>query len=195
MPYILAFLSLSLLLLVPASFDFQWTAAYIWPHLTGIDSNNPYSQVVFDDITGLFEGNPLNLPNPFEHTVEIDADQMFQNETLKHEMISKSGPIEFSIPILKYNLLGFNISATDIEVNANAKQLNGDSSHNKKTRYDFQVMQAGNVNVSNGITNYSFNNMDLSSIYAIYDPATDKFTYHIPFEIAAKYLLKNRALH
>ncbi len=51
-------------------------------------------------------------------------------------------------------------------------------------------MLANNVNVSNKATSQSYHNVDLSSIYAIYDPKTDKFIFHVPFSIAAKYLLK-----
>ena len=66
----------------------------------------------------------------------------------------------------------------------------GESDQSKKTRIDFPVMLANNVNVSNKATSQSYHNVDLSSIYAIYDPKTDKFTFHVPFSIAAKYLLK-----
>lgn len=127
---------------------------------------------------------------PLEHSIEIDADQIFPNETLKHEIISKPGPLEFSMPTLEYNLLGFNISATDIRVVANAKNINNDSDQNQKTRIDFPVMLAKNVNVNNEATNQNFKDVDLSSVYAIYDPMTDKFNFHVPFDIAVRYLLK-----
>jgi hypothetical protein len=127
---------------------------------------------------------------PLEHSIEIDADQIFPNETLKHEIISKPGPLEFSMPTLEYNLLGFNISATDIRVVANAKNISNDSDQNQKTRIDFPVMLAKNVNVNNEATNQNFKDVDLSSVYAIYDPMTDKFNFHVPFDIAARYLLK-----
>jgi hypothetical protein len=154
-------------------------------------TNSMNITVRFDDLFGLIKGNVLNLPNPFEHQIEIDAKKIFPNQTLKSELISKLGPSEFTMPYLKYNLLGFNISATDIEVKANAKQINGgESNQNNKTRIDFPVMLANNVNVSNKATSQSYHNVDLSSIYAIYDPKTDKFTFHVPFSIAAKYLLK-----
>ena len=54
------------------------------------------------------------------------------------------------------------------------------------TRIDFPVMQARDVR--NGVLNQNFTNVDLSSIYAIYDPKTDKLTFHVPYSIAAKYL-------
>ena len=65
-----------------------------------------------------------------------------------------------------------------------------DTDQRKKIRIDFPVMLARNVNVTNGITNQNFNDVDLSSTYAIYDPTTDKFKFQVPFDIAARYLLK-----
>ena len=121
--------------------------------------------------------------------VDIDADQIFPNQTLKNEMINRSGPLEFTMPVLNYDLLGFNISASDIEVNATTKQVIDDSSQSKKTRIDFPVMLARNVNVSNGIISQKYEDVDLSSVYAFYDPQTDKFTFHVPYDIAARYLL------
>lgn len=188
-----SFLSLSLSLLVLGSCNIQWLVADARQDFIIFEFDNGngiITPVMFDNVFDIFEGNFLNLANPFEHTVEIDADQIFPNETLKREIVSDSGPLKFTMPALKYNLLGFNISATDIEVNASAKQITDDSDQIDNTRIDFPVMLARNVNVSNGIINKNFNNIDLSSTYMIYDPMTDKFTFHVPFGVAAKYLLK-----
>ena len=190
---VFSFLSLSLSLLVLGSCNIQWLLADTRHELIIFEFDNGngiFTPVMFDNIIDIFEGNSLNLANLFEHTVEIDADQIFPNETLKREIVSDSGPLKFTIPTLKYNLLGFNISATDIEVNASAKQITDDPDQINNTRIDFPVMLARNVNVSNGIINKNFNNVDLSSTYMIYDPITDKFTFHVPFSIAAKYLLR-----
>jgi hypothetical protein len=141
-----------------------------------------YIQVTADTISDIFT-------RPFEHQVEIDANQIFPNETLKREIINQSGSFEFTIPNLNYSLLGFNISAYDVKVNATAKQVMDDSGQSNKTRIDFPVMLARSVNVSNEMTSQKYENVDLSSIYAFYDPETDKFTFHVPYEIAARYLL------
>jgi hypothetical protein len=188
-----SFLSLSLSLLVLGSCNIQWVLADSRYELIIFEFDNGngiFTPAMFDNVFDIFEGNFLNLANPFEQTVEIDADQIFPNETLKREIVSDSGPLKFTMPTLKYNLLGFNISATDIEVNASAKQITDDPDQINNTRIDFPVMLARNVNVSNGIINKNFNNVDLSSTYMIYDPMTDKFTFHVPFSIAAKYLLR-----
>ena len=142
-----------------------------------------YTQVTANTISDIFT-------RPFEHQVEIDANQIFANETLKREIINKSGSFEFTIPSLNYSLLGFNISASDVKVNANAKQVMDDSGGQRnKTRIDFPVMLARSVNVSNDMISQKYENVDLSSMYAFYDPETDKFTFHIPYEIAARYLI------
>jgi len=142
-----------------------------------------YTQVTSNTISNIFK-------IPFEHQVEIDAKQIFANETLKREIINKSGSFEFTIPSLNYSLLGFNITASDVKVNANAKKIMDDNGgQSNKTRIDFPVMLARNVNVTNDKISQKFENVDLSSIYALYDPATDKFTFHIPYEIAARYLI------
>jgi hypothetical protein len=159
-------------------------AAYAQDDVSMYYNNSMYTPVIFENLFNTFKGNILNFTKPFEHTVVIDASHIFPNETLKHKIIGKSGQSEFKIPIMKYNLLGFNISATDIQVNASMKKIGQSNS----TRIDFPVMQARDVNVRNGVLNQNFTNVDLSSIYAIYDPQTDKFTFHVPYSIAAKYL-------
>jgi hypothetical protein len=189
--YDLLVLYLLLVLAAPTSYT-QLVAAYaqvdfsIFDNGNGIGigiGNGMYAQVAANTIFDI-------LTRPFEHSVEIDADQIFPNDTLKHEIISKPGSSEFEMPTLEYNLLGFNISATDIEVVASAKKLTDDIDQRQKIRIDFPVMFARNVNVTNEITKQSFKDVDLSSIYAIYDPTTDKFKFQIPFDIAARYLLK-----
>ena len=181
---IYALLLLSILLLTLVGYYDKSIAASAQDNLSTYYWKNTYTPVIFENLFNTIKGNILNFSRPFEHTVVIDASHIFANETLKHKMIGKSGQSEFTIPILKYNLLGFNISATDIKVKANVKEI-GQSNN---TRIDFPVMQARDVNVRNGVLNQNFTNVDLSSIYAIYDPKTDKFTLHVPYSIAAKYL-------
>ena len=114
-----------------------------------------YTQVTANTISDIFT-------RPFEHQVEIDANQIFANETLKREIINKSGSFEFTIPSLNYSLLGFNISASDVKVNAKAKQVMDDSGgQSNKTRIDFPVMLARSVNVSNDMISQKYENVDL----------------------------------
>jgi hypothetical protein len=44
------------------------------------------------------------------------------------------------------------------------------------------------VTVTNGVINLNYNEVNLGSIYGIYDKTTDKMMVHIPFVVASKYL-------
>lgn len=70
--------------------------------------NGKRTLIVLYSIIDIFEGNP------FEHQIEIDANQIFPNESLKNEVTGNTSSLEFSMPELNYNLLGFNISASNI---------------------------------------------------------------------------------
>ena len=74
--------------------------------------------------------------------------------------------------MLKYSMLGFDISATDIRIKTESKKIDQNN-----TRIDFPLMVAKNEKVSNGLlTNLAYNDVDMSSIYAIYNPNTYKLS-------------------
>jgi hypothetical protein len=156
-----------LVLHISLCYDMQSVSGYAKEDLAISYINGMQTLAIFDSILDIFEGKP------FEHEVEIDANLIVPNESLKREIIANSTSLEFTMPVLNYNLLGFNISASNIEANTSSKQVIDDSSRSNKIIIDLPVMVAKNVNVSNEITNQKFNDVDLSSIYAIYDPKTD----------------------
>src|SRR5215831_4846960 len=108
-------LLLSILLLTLVGYYVKSIAAYAQDDLSMYYWKNTYTPVIFENLFNTIKGNVLSFTRPFEHTVVIDASHIFPNETFKHKIIGKPGQSEFKIPILKYNLLGFNISATDIQ--------------------------------------------------------------------------------
>ena len=82
--------SLSLLLVVSASYYTQLVAAYAQIDFSMLENDNGmYTQVTAYTIFDIFT-------RAFEHSIEIDADQIFPNETLKREIISKPGSHHFS---------------------------------------------------------------------------------------------------
>jgi hypothetical protein len=119
----------------------------------------------------------------FEFTVDLDASQIFPNDEIKQDIVSKYRPAEYNITNLNYELLGFRIFASDIEIHVDPKKIDI-----TKTRIDIPVMLAKNVKVGNGVINLDFNKIDLGSIYAIYDRNTDKIGVHVPMNIAYRYL-------
>lgn len=134
---------------------------------------------IIGNITKAFNG----LTRQPEYTVSLDGKQIFPNSTLKQNIVDKYQPSTYDIRDLKYNILGFNITAHDIKIHVNPSRID-----TTKTRVDMPVMLARNVTVTNGVINLKYNRVDLGSIYGIYDKTTDKMMVHIPLVVASKYL-------
>ncbi len=141
---------------------------------------------IFDDKFEDLKNKFINITRNLEYTIDINANQIFPNDTIKNFVLNKNQPMEYLIPILEYNLLGFDIFATDIKVKTESKRIYENDKN--KLRIEFPIMQAKNVNVNNQIFDLNFDNIDLSSTYAIYDSELDQFTIHIPLYVAARYL-------
>ena len=84
---------------------------------------------------------------------------------------------------MKYKLLGFDITASDIKIEVKPSRID-----ELRTKIDLPVVLAKNVSVSNGLLNLKYSELNLNSIYGIYDKSSDKMTLHIPFNIALHYL-------
>lgn len=151
----------------------------------GQNSNNTN---IFDNILKNLKNKIIDLTKGVEYTIDIKANQIFPNDTIKNSILNKNQPMEYLIPILEYNLLGFDIFATDIKVRAESKKIYEDNKN--KLRIEFPIMKAKNVNVNNKIFDLNYENIDLSSTYTIYDSELDKFTIHIPVYVATRYLPK-----
>ena len=143
---------------------------------------------IFENIIKNLKNKIINFTKSMEYTIDINADQIFPNDTIKNSVLNKQEPMEYSIPILEYNLLGFDIFATDIKVRTESSTINEENKD--KLRIEFPIMQAKNVNVNNEIFDLNYENIDLSSTYTIYDSELDKFTIHIPVYVAVRYLPK-----
>ena len=143
---------------------------------------NPLGNVLshfFGNITNTFN----QLAKKPEYTVNLEGNQIFPNDTLKENIVDKYQPSTYNIKDLKYNLLGFNVAAHNIKIHVNPSIIDAN-----KTRIDIPLMLASNVTVTDGIINLNYGQVDLGSIYGIYDKPTDKMIVHIPFAVVSKYL-------
>ncbi len=134
---------------------------------------------IIGNITKAFNG----LTRQPEYTISLDGKQIFPNSTLKQNIVDKYQPSTYDIRDLNYNILGFNIIAHDIKIHVNPSRID-----TTKTRVDMPLMLARNVTVTNGVINLKYNQVDLGSIYGIYDKTTNKMMVHIPLVVASKYL-------
>jgi hypothetical protein len=133
--------------------------------------------------TAAFVKELENLIKNFEYTFDLEGSQIFPNNNIKQNIVSKYESSEYCIDDLNYELLGFKITASDIKIHVDPKKID-----DSKTRVDIPLMLAKDVKVSNGPINLSYNEVDLGSVYGIYDKTTDKMTVHVPVSVAVKYI-------
>ena len=125
-----------------------------------------------------------NLIKNFEYTFDLEGSQIFPNNNIKQDIVSEYKSSDYNIDDLNYELLGFKIRASDIKIHVDPKKID-----DTKTRIDIPLLLAKDINVSNGgLINLSYNEVDLGSVYGIYDKTTDKITVHVPISIASKYI-------
>jgi hypothetical protein len=125
-----------------------------------------------------------NLNKNFEYTFDLEGSQFFPNNDIKQDIVSEYKSSNYNIDDLKYELLGFKIIASDIKIRVDPKRVD-----DTNTRIDIPLLLAKDIKVSNGgLITLSYNEVELGSVYGIYDKVTDKMSVHVPIAIAAKYI-------
>jgi hypothetical protein len=176
-PFLLCFI------IFVSSFSCVYSASSVYAAGTEQEAYTKVNQINPSYIAANTYGYLIKQLGNFEFTVDLDANQIFPNEKIKQDMVSKYKSAKYSIANLEYELIGFKIIASDIKIHANPTKID-----QTQTRIDIPLMLAKNVKVSNGIINLDFNEIDLGSIYAMYDRNPDKMTVHVPMSIAYRYL-------
>jgi hypothetical protein len=76
------------------------------------------------------------------------------------------------------------INASDVQIHLDPTRID-----EANTRLDFQIY-ANNAEVTGQLLSKSYNNLEITSAYGIYNQATDKMTVHIPYSVALRHLLQ-----
>jgi hypothetical protein len=120
----------------------------------------------------------------FEYTFDIDGAQIFPNDTVKHSIVSEYNPSVYNIPSLQYKIMEHTINASDVQIHVDPTRID-----DANTRLEFQIY-ANNAEVTGQLLSKSYNNLEITSAYGIYNQATDKMTIHIPYSVALRHLLQ-----
>lgn len=179
------------LLLSIIMFSIHTFSSLVAAYAETIDMNNSYVLGIHDNILTITDNSLLGnlakqfggLTNQFEYTVNLDGKQIFPNDTIKQDIVTKYTSTDYNINSLNYKILGFNINASNIKIRVNPSRIDQST-----TRVDFPVLLARNVTVTNGSINLKYRQVNLGSIYGIYNKDTDKMTVHIPISTALQYL-------
>jgi hypothetical protein len=155
------------------------------PAYLGLDLFNVYAQNGnhLENALSQISGNLMKAVNAPGYTISLEGDQFFPNNTIKQNIVKRYQPSTYYIKDSKYNILGFDVTAHNIYIHVKPSRIDA-----TKTRMDIPLMLARNVTVTNGVLNLKYNDVNLGSIYGIYDKTTDKMTVHIPIAVASKYM-------
>ena len=179
------------LLLSIIMFSIHTFSSLVAAYAETIDMNNSYVLGIHDNILTITDNSLLGnlakqfggLTKQFEYTVNLDGKQIFPNDTIKQDIVTKYTSTDYNINSLNYKILGFNINASNIKIRVNPSRIDQST-----TRVDFPVLLARNVTVTNGSINLKYRQVNLGSIYGIYNKDTDKMTVHIQISTALQYL-------
>jgi len=120
----------------------------------------------------------------FEYTFDIDGEQIFPNDTIKHSIVTEYNPSVYNIPTLHYTIMEHTINASDIEIHVVPTRID-----ESNTRLDFQIF-SNYAEVAGQLLSKSYNDLQITSAYGIYDRITDKMTVHIPYSVAFQHLVQ-----
>ncbi len=126
----------------------------------------------------------LFLLDAFEYTFDIDAAQIFPNNTIKYSIVTEYTPSVYRIPSLQYKILDHMINASDVQIHVNPTRID-----DQNTRLDFQIY-ANKAQVSGQFLTKTYNNLEITSANGIYNKATDKMTIHVPYSVALQHLVQ-----
>jgi hypothetical protein len=161
--------------------------AAVLPHLNIQSKAQPSSS-----LSSLYQGEKLLdgnniaffLLDAFEYTFDIDAAQIFPNDTIKNSIVTEYNPSVYRIPSLQYKILDHMINASDVQISVDPTRID-----DQNTRLDFQIY-ANKAQVSGQFLTKTYNNLEITSAYGIYNKATDKMTIHVPYSVALQHLVQ-----
>jgi hypothetical protein len=159
-------------------------AVFLLSMTVGLGVLPVHAQPPFNGEKSLSHSNALFLLDQLEYTFDIDGAQIFPNETVKNEILTQYKESVYNIPGLQYEIFGHAINASDVQIYVNPTKIDDTT-----TRLDIQI-HAANAQVTGPWLNKSFNNVDLKSMYGIYNNVSDKLTIHVPYSAALSLLPK-----
>jgi hypothetical protein len=127
---------------------------------------------------GLTAANFLDL---FDYKFDIDASKVFPIKQVGDDVVNGHSQ-DFAIDKVDRNIMGFAVNATDVRLHTNPSKIDSAT-----TRIDLDI-KAKNVTVDSNYFHKKYSQLNVDSVYGIYDSRTDKVTVHIPMATALSLL-------
>jgi hypothetical protein len=142
------------------------------------------AQPFFNGEKRLLNGTILFFLDEFEYIFDIDGTQIIPNDRLKDSALTEYKQSVYNISRLQYKILEHTINASDVQIHVDPTRID-----DMKTRFDIEIY-ANNAEVTGQWLTRSYENLDLKSVYGIYDRVSDKMTIHVPYSVALSFLLQ-----
>lgn len=130
---------------------------------------SPYREKSMLDNTIFF------LLDEVEYTFDIYGAQIFPNDQLKYSILTEHNQSIYNISHLSFAIMDHTINASNVQIHVQPASLD-----DTKTRLDIQIY-AATANVTGQWMSKSYNNLEIRSLYGIYDRTTDKMAVHVPY--------------
>lgn len=118
------------------------------------------------------------LDGLFEYKADIDAGQFFPTKEIKDDIVGKLKASDYKIPDIEREFIGFKIVASDVKIYVKPSKMDGSN-----TRLSVDV-EGKNIAVESKYLNKKYDNLDIDTIYGVYNAKTDKVTVHVPYATA-----------
>jgi hypothetical protein len=119
-----------------------------------------------------------------EYTFDIYGAQIFPNDQVKNNILTEHNHSVYNISHLSFAIMDHSINASDVQIDLQPTVID-----DTKTRLDIQIY-AATADVTGPWMSKSYNNLEMRSLYGIYDRTTDKMVIHVPYSIALPLLLE-----
>jgi hypothetical protein len=143
---------------------------------TGYSARSGNAGIIFADVYS-------SLAGLSEYKFDIEGSQIFPNETIKNDIVNGYRQSEYNITTLEYDIMGYHINASDVKIAVDPSRVD-----DQRTRIDLDIRaDQTTVTGANGLGR-SYDEIDLDSVYGVYDKTTEKITVHVPLSEALSFL-------
>jgi hypothetical protein len=116
----------------------------------------------------------------FEYKFDVDTDELFPSKDVKQDVLAGHSR-DFAIGKVDRQVMGFSVKATDVRIHVLPTKIDSG------TRLDVEI--AGkNVAIDSGYMHKKYGQLQVGSIYGVYNSKTDRVTVHVPFSTALSLL-------
>jgi hypothetical protein len=133
---------------------------------------------------GMLDNGFFFLLDNGDYTFDIHGRQIFPNDQSKYSILTEHHPSVYNISGLTFAIMGHTINASNVQIDVQPTVID-----DTKTKVNFEIY-ATKADVAGPWMSRSYNNLEIKSLYGIYDETTDKMIIHVPYTTVLSLLLQ-----